>query len=286
MQSLQSNTLLSTTKCSNLCSVSLRINRNLDTALAFKNYRAELRGGLRNKTISKKEGHRYFIKNGQSPGGQTTAEMTPRVSTLMKCVVSTAVVPPEVRSTGEEPPPPPTAETGARCFWTQDTHFATGAEQGTLPESQVFLNCSSSWVSQLLGICKRTKCKYSPLPFFFQSNYVVWPYWALMPKRICTRPQNSEFHMKLMGQVETYREVKDNRLEDHAISFSAEAGAHLDSSGRSECRSCSWAQQSTDVEARWWAAGLRSTMLFVMEEEKTRHENQRKERQKLRSLQI
>lgn len=138
--------------------------------------------------------------------------MTPRVSTLMKCVVSTAVVPPEVRSTGEEPPPPPTAETGARCFWTQDTHFATGAEQGTLPESQVFLNCSSSWVSQLLGICKRTKCKYSPLPFFFQSNYVVWPYWALMPKRICTRPQNSEFHMKLMGQVETYREVKDNRL--------------------------------------------------------------------------
>lgn len=87
MYSLQSNTLLSTTKCSNLCSVSLVINKNLDTVLAFKNCRPEHRRGLRNETISKKRGHSYFIKNGQNlPGEWTTTEMTHRVSTLMNCV--------------------------------------------------------------------------------------------------------------------------------------------------------------------------------------------------------
>lgn len=179
---------------------------------------------------SEKEEHWHFTKNRQSlSGGQTTTEMTHRVSTLMKCGFPQLLCHQRCAQVRRHFPPH-TAETGAACFWTQDTQGMGGGWSGGSLNAQGLLNCS--WVSQLLGIWKRIQSKSSPFSFSCQSNYIVWPYWALMPKWTCTRPQNSKFCMKLMGQVETYREVKDNRLEDHAISFSAEAGAHLDSTGR------------------------------------------------------
>lgn len=130
MRSLQSNTLLSTTKCSNLSSVSLVSNRNLDTALAFKNCRPEFREGLRNETISKKGGHRYFIKKrrtrifhkkwGESPW-KTDHN---RNDTQSKHINEVFGFPQQLCHQRDAQVrshfPPPTAETGAGCFWTQD----------------------------------------------------------------------------------------------------------------------------------------------------------------------
>lgn len=214
----------------------LVIDRNLDTALAFKYCRPDLRGGLKNETVSKKGGHRYFIKWAKSWSPRRADHS--RDGTQSKHINEVCEFPQLLCHQGHTKVrthfPLYTVETGARCFWTQDIHalHTRNRSWGVSLNTQVFLNYSSSWVSQLLGICKRTKCRSSPLPFSSQSNYVAWPYWAYMPKRICTRPQNSRFCMKLMGQMETCREVMDNRLEYHAISFSAETEAHLDSTGR------------------------------------------------------